>query len=179
VRPTDLPAPEHWPHGVRARYTSGCRCEECRRAAREYAHGRALARIRGDWNGLVDARPIRRHLRALSRRGVGHRSVAAASDVSHTVIVEILSGKKKQVRARTAKRVLAVTPDAIADHALVSAKSTWWRVGRLRYEGFTKAAIARRLGHKMPALQIGKERVLARTALAIEKLYRLAVEVPT
>jgi hypothetical protein len=179
VRPSDLPPPEHWPHGVRARYVSGCHCDDCKRAAREYEHTRALARIRGDWNGLVGVRPARRHLQALSRRGVGYKTVAIASDVSRTVIADILSGSKKQVRARTAKRILAVTPDAIADHALVPAKRTWQLVGRLRKEGFTKAAIAQRIGHKMPALQIGKERVLARTALAVEKLYRLTVEVPS
>lgn len=241
MRPSDLPPPEYYAHGTRARYVAGCRCPPCRASNVAYYHerqrrGKELAaqivapersvsqtwtardgtkrerqyrracpgpgdgvqcpkraHLRKDskggvcgycrgllvWNGLVDARSARRHLRTLSRRGVGYKSVATATDVSRTVIADILSGRKRQIRARTAKRILAVTPDALADHALVPAKRTWRLVGRLREEGFTKGEISRRLGHKRLALQIGKERVLARTALAIEKLYRLTVEVPT
>lgn len=40
-RPIDLPSMEHWPHGVRARYVCGCRCDLCRRANTEYARERA------------------------------------------------------------------------------------------------------------------------------------------
>lgn len=32
--------PAKYPHGTRARYVTGCRCEECRRACREYARER-------------------------------------------------------------------------------------------------------------------------------------------
>jgi hypothetical protein len=32
TRPADMPDAERWPHGVRARYVGGCRCDECKAA---------------------------------------------------------------------------------------------------------------------------------------------------
>lgn len=40
TRPADLPPAERFSHGTRARYVSGCRCEDCRRSNREYYHER-------------------------------------------------------------------------------------------------------------------------------------------
>lgn len=154
MRPPDLPPIDRWPHGVRSRYVSGCRCEECRRANREYQHRRALAQIRGDWNGLVDAKPVRRHLRKLSRKGVGYKTVADVAGVGHTALFQILSGRKTKTRARSAKAVLAVTADARADHSLVPARRTWHRLDRLLAEGFTKGDLAQRLGCKKAALHL-------------------------
>lgn len=124
------------------------------------------------WNGLVDARRARRHLRALSRKGVGYKSVADAADVGHTVLAEVLAGRKRQIRRQTEKRVLEVTTEAIADHALVPAAGVWRLLDRLLEEGFTKTELARRLGYAGPALQIGRKRVLARTAHRLERFYR-------
>lgn len=126
------------------------------------------------WNGLVDAAPVRKHLRRLSRAGVGYKSVAIAADVGRTTLAGILSGKKTRIRKRAAQRVLAVTAEAVADHALVDAAATWRLIEKLLARGFTSAELARRLGMKTPAIQIGKRQVLARTALAVERLYRSA-----
>lgn len=38
--PASFLDPAKYPHGTRARYVTGCRCEECRRACREYARER-------------------------------------------------------------------------------------------------------------------------------------------
>lgn len=152
---------------------TGCRCAPCRKANTDYAREREKLRADGDWNGLVAAAPARRHLRALSRRGVGYRQVADAACVSATVAFQIISGTKARVRARTAKRILEVTVAAAADHARVPAARTHDLVERLQREGFTKAELARRLGYKMPALQLTYSKtVLVRTQARIEKFYR-------
>ncbi len=123
------------------------------------------------WNGLVDAAPVRAHLKALSTMGVGYKSVATAADVSRTTLAKILAGRRSKIRMLAAARVLAVDRDARADHSLVRAGRTWSLIGRLLDEGFSKAAIARRLGARTPALQIGRQRVLAKTALRVSRLY--------
>lgn len=168
--------PDRWPHGVRSRYVAGCRCGPCTRANRVYARGRYRAQCGGDWNGLVSAEPARKHLLKLSRAGVGKRAVAAASDISLTVIAEIRQGKRTQIRANTARRILAVTGVAAKDRALVSAATTWAKVNWMLDEGFTKASIALQLGMKKPALQLGRERVTVRKVAAVERLYRRYAE---
>jgi hypothetical protein len=160
------------PHGHRLRYLAGCRCFHCRRANSDYERGRAAARAAGDWNGIVDAAPARRHILALSRRGVGRRMVAAASDVGLSVIADIRTGRKMRIRARTERRILAVTPACRGDAALVPAKRTWERIAWLLDEGFTKSRIALELGRKTRALQLNREWVTARNAAAVEALVR-------
>lgn len=174
MRPADLPPAERWPHGVRARYTSGCRCDPCRAANTAYQATRARAKVYGRTNRLVPIAPVLRHLRALRRAGLGRRTIAEASKVAESVIGRILDGTKPHVRETTAKRLLAVTRDAIADAALVPAAGTWQKLHALFEEGYTREDIARRLGSKgkRAHLQIGTERVQAATAARVERLHR-------
>lgn len=123
------------------------------------------------FDGLVDAAAARKHLRKLSRRKVGYKQVADSACVSITVVARILSGEKTQIRASTARKILEVDDGAIADHATVPAAATWKLLERLLKEGFTKAELARRLGYSRAALQIGRKRVLARTAQKVERFY--------
>jgi hypothetical protein len=162
------------PHGDRLRYLGGCRCADCRRANCEYEKQRAAARKAGDWNGIVDAAPARAHLAKLSRLGVGRRAVSAATDVADTVLQEIRSGRKRRIRARTERKILAVTKACASDHALVSARRTWRLLNQLLEEGYTRTFIAAELGSqaKRPALQVSREFVLARTAHQVETLHR-------
>lgn len=95
------------PHGTRLRYIGGCKCFQCRRANSDYERDRKAARLAGDWNGFVPADRARAHLMSLSRSGVGKRAVQAASDVCMTVLQDIRTGKKAQIRARTERRILA------------------------------------------------------------------------
>ncbi len=131
-------------------------------------------RARLVWNGLVPAGPVRAHLRKLSRQGVGYKSVAAAADVSKTILGAILFRGKARLRAQAARRVLAIDRDAIADHGLVPSARTLQRLHALLQEGFTKTELARRLGSRacVPALQIAGEQVLAKTEARVERFYR-------
>jgi hypothetical protein len=233
MKPTDLPPPDRYAHGTRARYVSGCRCEACRErirldavdrtrrlheAAAEVAPNpgpprfKPVIRKRRDgtpyeiraracpgtggtpcvaggawlkgrpvciacvdraviWNGMVDAAPVRAHLRKLARRGVGHKSVAAACDVSKTVLADVLWGGKTKVRKHTADRVLAVTVDAAADGARIDARPTWKLVREMLEAGLSKGEIGGGLGQGGRTLQLGARLVEAQTALAVRKLH--------
>lgn len=172
MRPATLPSAERYAHGTRARYVAKCRCDDCRRANREYQATRAAAQKGGDWNGLVPADKARAHLLDLRAKNIGRRAVAAASDVPETILSKILNGSKTQIRARSEKAILGVDEGAIADSAYVLAKETWRRIREMVRAGHSKAELAQRLGYASPALQFRKTRVEARTALLIERLHR-------
>ncbi len=137
-----------------------------------------VCRERLVWNGLVSAKRARTHLGELSAAGVGYKAAGIACDVGHTVIAEIISGRKRKIRQSTETRILSVTGEAIADHALVDAAPTWALLEELIARGFTRAELARRLGFTTLALQFRRGKVLARTALAVERLYRTCGEAP-
>lgn len=160
------------PHGTRLRYLAGCKCFHCRRANSDYERERQAARAAGDWNGFVDASAARAHLRKLARRGVGKRMVASVSDVALSVLQDVRSGRKRRIRARTERKILAVTTAARGDKALVPAGPTWERIEWLLSEGFTKGRIALELGRKTRALQINRHRVTVRNAAKVEALWR-------
>lgn len=163
------------PHGTRLRYMGGCRCVPCRAANSRYETERSAARRAGEWNGIVLAAPAAAHIFHLGRQGVGYKSVADASGVARSVVAKIRSGERQHVRAATASRILAVTADARADASTVPAGPTWRRVRQLLEEGYTKARLARELGAQTPALQLGRRRVLAITAVRVERLYQRLV----
>ena len=160
------------PHGDRMRYMGGCRCDLCRKANSEYERQRQIARKDGDWNGIVPASRARRHLNRLSRLGVGRRAVADATDIGETILSEVRSGKRRNIRARTEWLILAVTPEAAADHALVSAAHSWKLINLLLGAGFTRGYIAQQLGNKRAALQLSEHQVTVRHAADIERLYK-------
>ena len=159
------------PHSDRLRYIGGCRCDKCRRANAQYEQLRIAARRAGDWNGIVDAQRARQHLQALASRGIGRRTVSDVSDIAETVIIQILSGQKARIRARTERALLIVGDAAAADGALVPASGSWRLLDELLEDGYTKGALARHLGHKSPTLQVCESRVTVRTRYNIERLY--------
>lgn len=159
------------PHGTRLRYIGGCRCVPCRAANSRYECERLAARKRGEWNGVVDAEPARRHLVALARAGVGYRSVAEASGVARGVVAAVKTGKRTRVRAMTVQRILAVDSRARAGGVIVGAADTWRRVRALLAEGYSKARIAREIGQRGGGLQIGPRRVTLETATKVERAF--------
>ena len=163
---------ENIAHGTRLKYKAGCRCLRCRAANARYEADRIQARAAGSWNGLVAAEASRRHILRLSRQGVGRRAIAAASDVAERTISRIRSGKQSKLRKSTEERILAISNQALSDGTLIRAGITWRQIRTLLAEGFTKAELARRLGHLSPSLQIGKSHIRARTAMRIDRLFR-------
>jgi hypothetical protein len=171
-------APTRWEHGTRARYVAGkCRCDDCRRANREYAQQAALRKARGGADPLVSADAARAHLLDLAKADVGRRAVSAASDVSETVLQDVRSGRKTQIRRSTEKRILAVDASARSDHSRVPAGPTNAALKKLRKLGMTKTAISERLlGRRHPTQLGGTKLVLASTAHAVERLLREQLE---
>lgn len=159
-------------HGDRLKYLAGCRCADCRRANSAYESARQKARKAGDFNGIVPAAKARAHLLMLSKQGVGRRAVGATTDISDTVLSDIRSGNKKNIRARTERLILAVNKDMASDHALTSATGTWKLIYKLLDKGYSEAQLAKLLGYANPVLQFGKEQVLAITACEIRRLYQ-------
>lgn len=124
------------------------------------------------WDGVVSSVRVRRHLRKLSKRGVGYKAVAAACDVAASTLGDVLAGEP-MVRASTERRVLAVDTAAIADGALVDATTTNARIAAILARGFTRLHVAELLGCVSPALQLGGgERVTAATRARVERLWR-------
>ncbi len=168
-----------WPCGVRAKYVSGCRCDDCTKANRDYANARALALVRGQGNPLVDAGPMREYLQQLAAKGIGARAVQAACDVARTVLRDVMAGRKHRVRAETVRRVLAVDEGARADSSFVDAKPTRAALREMLRMGWRKYEIAARLGStaKQPSLQLLKsDQVLASTAQRVAKLLEVMRE---
>jgi len=164
--------PERFQHGTRARYALKCRCDDCRAANTAYERARAAARRSGDWNGLVPAARARQHLLKLSDQGVGRRAVAAATDIADSVLTQIRNGTKQRIRAETERRILRCNPSIASDGALVPAARTWSKVSWLLEEGFTKRRLSALLGQNGLALQLGRERVTARNAAKVDRVYR-------
>lgn len=188
--PAPSPAPQIWtaPDGSKrvrtyARACPGVNGERCPIGAhlRKDSKGGCCRACREKlvWNGLVDAAPARSHLLSLSAQGIGRRSVEAACDVAHSILVEIKSGRKARIRRRTADRILAVDVGAVADHGLVSARESWRMIEELLELGCTRKEIARRLGSSSaaPALQLRHGKVLAVTQSRVRKVHwELALE---
>jgi hypothetical protein len=160
------------PHGNRLRYLAGCKCFLCRRSNSDYERIRQAARLAGDWNGIVDAGPARAHLLKLSAAGVGQWSVVAATDIARSMIHEIKNGDRLRIRARTLRKILAVTSAQRSDQSKVSAARAWRLIRQLLKEGFTKSALAKLLGYRTRALQLQRHRITARNEQRVIALHR-------
>lgn len=135
-------------------------------------------RMKLNWNGLVSADRARAHIHALSKQGVGYKSVAESACVSISVMSKIRSGQKKQIRAQTEKRILEVDVTAKADSAYVSAAATHQIIRKLLKKGYTKTEIAKRLGSKakVPALQLNSKLILVKNAYKVQKLWNTIMD---
>lgn len=161
------------PHGDRLRYMAGCKCFKCRRSNSDYERMRQAARLAGDWNGIVPADAARAHLIKLARAGVGRRAVGDVTDISDSILHEIRHRRRLKIRARTERTILAVTAAlARTDQAKVSASRAWRLLKQLIDEGYTKAAIAKLLGYRSPALQLRRDRITVRNEQRVIALHR-------
>lgn len=177
-------------HGTRACFvfgpepgddrSKGCRCEPCRLANAAYARERYRKAHRPDETldpAYVDNAEARRHLAWLRDQGVGLRTVAIRSGVGRTALHKIATGRVTRSRPETIDAILAVGRSAVRGAALVDAGPTWRRIDDLLAHGWTRTAIAAALGQQgnPPSLQLGRERVTAANAHAVEELHRTAL----
>jgi hypothetical protein len=163
------------PHGSRARYQTGCRCLPCRSANSHYSNIGRARRAAGEYEELVDASVAREHLQALSRVGVGRRTVAVACDVAESTLWDILSGKCDRIYKRTSDRILAVDENSRADRCLVDSAPTRKLIADLvgPRRGYSKTQLAQWLGlHKRGLHFLKRKRITARSATSLERLYQ-------
>lgn len=147
------------PRASHLRKDSGPVCEKCR--------------DRLVWNGNVPADLARAHIVKLQRQGVGIKAIAAATDISRTILVDIRHGRQKTVRAETEQKILDVDRSCVSDGALVPAGRAWQKIYRLLNEGYPAVRLVRLLGLKGSGLQFGRAKMTARNAACIERLYQL------
>jgi len=92
-------------------YSRGCRCDDCTTAHRHHdTHRRAASKIQPFF---VDVGPARTHVRMLRRNGATNHSISRAANVHYNTIYAIHTGTKKRIRADTARKILALTPETI------------------------------------------------------------------
>lgn len=178
---TCTPLPDH---GTLSRYhRHGCRCETCRKAARD--HRRITSRLTayGQWQPLVDAEPVRQHLRNLADFGIGSHRAARLAGVSTGAVQRLLwppsgTAPSKRIRPATAAALLAVRPILanLAPGATVHPAGTRRRLQALSACGFPAVRLAAHLrlssSHLSMLMRPGYTgRVAAATARAVAALY--------
>lgn len=183
VRDCRCPQARHV-HGTKLAYIRDkCRCDQCRTASVAYdrAHRRQLAY--GRYDSLVDAEPVRAHVRMLSEHGVGRRQIIRLAGVSGGVLTRLMYGMTRgdgskrapsvRVSKSVAERVLSVQPGDLAGCALIDATGTRRRLQALVAIGWSQSKLAAHLG--MTPSSFGKtlrrDRVTVATRDAVADLY--------
>ncbi|HEX6434527.1 MAG TPA: hypothetical protein VFZ87_09800, partial [Gemmatimonadales bacterium] len=138
-------------HGTRAAYVADrCRCVACREANRVAARVRSRAIAYGRWQPYVDAGPVREHLHRLRAAGLGIERIIAVSGVGSGTVRVLLygaddpGGRARQLRARTAERLLAIQVPATgpASGALCDATATHHQLRTLLEAGWSWTQLA-------------------------------------
>jgi transcriptional regulator with XRE-family HTH domain len=174
-------------HGTRLAYVlDQCRCRAC-----TDANTAAQARVNrlkayGQWDSRVDAAPVREHVEALGRAGMGHKRVARLAGVSGSAVSWLLYGKprpdgtrrppSRRLNAATAAKLLAVQPDleVMAAKAIVDGTGARRRIQALIAHGWTASALADRLNMtpgNFGRIQHGGHDMHADTVRRIRALY--------
>lgn len=163
-------------------YKTGCGHAECLDANRAYQRRQRRLKAYGRWAPLVDAEPVRRHVRELQAAGIGIRRIAELSGIGPRSIGHLLYGRPadglapaKRVKPTTAAAILAVRPslEAYAPHAKVDATGTRRRIEALCAVGWSIARQARELGMDDSTVYrfLQTKGVEAVSAIAVRDLY--------
>lgn len=182
-RDCECPQAKHV-HGTYLAYVrDGCRGHACRAAntARESTRNRLKAY--GRYDGLVDAEPVRAHIRLLSDHGVGLKQITRLTGVSGGVLSKLLYGQplpdgtrrppSRRCTPRVRDRILAVPTDALADGTRVDGTGTRRRLQALVACGWSQSKLARLLDMDPTNFTkvIRTEHVVLATKQAVAELY--------
>jgi hypothetical protein len=104
-------------HGTRAAYVQDkCRCDDCRRANREYQAHRTRQQLYGRTRWHCDVDQVRDHIAALRAAGYGTRTIADLAGINRNRINHILHGRGSQggiAQRPPSVRILKTTAAAI------------------------------------------------------------------
>jgi transcriptional regulator with XRE-family HTH domain len=169
-------------HGRRYTYNQGCRCAECAAANLAYGRERSRRLAEIEWGSkepeLIDAQPVKDHLRRLKRAGLSLVQLAELAGTSETTIKIMLGMKRNRpahrVRTELADRILAITKEQLPEKGMVPSLGTRRRLQALVAIGYSSYQLAELMGTS--ASHVGhwmtrEERILARTARRIAELY--------
>lgn len=177
-------------HGTHAAYVlDRCRCFRCSVANTEYERDRARRHAYGR-TGMVDAEPIRAHVRALGEAGLGLKTLSRRSGVSQGSLTKLVYGvtradgtrrpPARRVHEDTARRILAVTSDDKAAGALVDPTGTRRRIEALIALGWSVRRLATEHGIDRQNLDraLSAAPVTGRTAEAVRAMYDAIGDTP-
>ena len=170
---TEHQCAEHSP-GSEACYCSHhCRCGACSTARARYVKRRKHLESQGVAL-IIDAAPIRSHLRRLVDSGMSVSDIAARSGYSRSDIINVLRGQRTRIRRSSAERVARVKPSG-PERAIIDATGTLRRLQALIAIGWTQGQIAVACGRTTRGwtgeILRGSNRVHARVAKDIEAAY--------
>jgi len=97
-------------HGTANRYSYGCRCKPCTKAATRADAERKLARMAGKPRS-VPAGPVIAHVKALIGRGLTSWQIGREAGIEPSTVRRLAASEQKTVWARTADKVMAVPLD--------------------------------------------------------------------
>jgi hypothetical protein len=172
-------------HGTYACYTlDKCRCLPCAVASGEYERNRVKEQAYGRWDHLVDAEPVRAHVRELMAAGLGCKRIPKLAGVPISTVNQLVFGKHRsdgecrpirRIKRDTAEKLLALQADEslLAGGAKLPAVGSHRRLQALVCLGWSLSELGRRLGitpQNMGALR-ARDQVLAATARAVRELY--------
>lgn len=128
-------------------YTNyGCRLPDCIDRYREYNRDYARAMRAGQMRGLVDADPVRRHLRVLKQHGISLRRAAALAGIGACTLHPLFRRPVRHtVRPEIAAAVLAIDPNQ-ATPSHIDATGTARRIQALVADGWPMAHLADHFG---------------------------------
>ena len=135
-----------------------CRCDGCNAAnrARELHRRKQIAYGRPTTD-LVDAEPVRAHLRWLSTQGIGWQRAARLAEVPSGVVSFLMYGgdrgrgvepPSRRIKRATADAILALQPslDVLGEKAVIPSWPYWRRIEALVCMGYSLSRIARAIG---------------------------------
>lgn len=144
-----------------------CRLPACVERKNAWARNRDRALRAGTWQPLVDATPVRNHLRTLLNSGLTQQRIADLAGVPPQSITDLIHGRRRGLRHRTtpefAAKLLAVDP--AAGPARVDATGCHRRIRALIAAGWPLLHIGRQLGMspQRPEQILRQDRVYATT----------------
>lgn len=174
-------------HGTYEAYTlDRCRCVPCAVACAEYNADLARRKAYGR-SPLVDAEPVRQHVRALTEAGMGLKRVAAVSGVSHGALTRLIYGHprgdgtrrppSRRVTRATAEALLAVRMPDVTDlgaTVVVDSTGTRRRLEALTALGWSVQRLADEHGLDRQGMDraLSGQPVQASTARAVRSMYQ-------
>jgi len=148
------------PHGTHARYSKGCRCEDCRIGHRLYEREAARRRRRARQglevlnSNLMDATEVREHVNFLRSKGLGLGQIAQLCGTHRATIQYIRRGDKPNITKKLGNKILAIPAIPRVPMAYTSAEPIRKLLAELEKKGISAKDVGRAAGCRYGNLQL-------------------------